>query len=52
LLESAIQSGFGGCLWDRFGQGGGGGSLWIVIPSVSALNFVSVILPLVFCSPF
>ena len=39
LLASAIVSWFGGCLWDGSPSGG---SLWMVIPSVSALNFVSV----------
>ena len=39
LLASAIVSGFGGCLWDRFPRWG---SLWMVLPSVSAPNFVSV----------
>ena len=32
-------SGFGACIWDG---SPGGGSLWMVIPSVSALNFDSV----------
>ena len=36
LLASAIGSGFGGCVWD------GWVSLWMVIPLVSALTFVSV----------
>ena len=46
LLASTIVSGFGDCLWDGK-QGGGGflnkfGSLWVIIPSVSARHLVSV----------
>ena len=39
LFASAIVSWFGGCLWDGFSRQG---SLWMVIPSVSSQNFVSV----------
>jgi hypothetical protein len=39
LLASTIVSGFGGCVWDG---SPGGGSLWMVIPSVSASHFISV----------
>jgi hypothetical protein len=46
LLVSAIVSGFGGCLWD--GSPGGAVSGWLVIPSVSALNFVSVTLSMAY----
>jgi hypothetical protein len=37
LLASTIVSGFGGCLWDVTP----GGQFLDVIPSVSAMNFVS-----------
>jgi hypothetical protein len=40
LLASAIVSWFGGCLWDGFP--GGAVTKWMIIPSVSAQNFVSV----------
>jgi hypothetical protein len=39
LLAFTILSGFGGCLWDGFPRWG---SLWMVMLSDSALNFVSV----------
>jgi hypothetical protein len=40
LFVSTIVFGFCGCIWDGFP--GGGGSLWMVILSVSASHFVSV----------
>ena len=39
VLASAIVSGFGGCLWDGYPRWG---SLWMVLSSISALNFVSI----------
>jgi hypothetical protein len=38
LLASAVESRFGGCLWN----GSASGAVWMIIPSGSALNFVSV----------
>ena len=43
LLASIIVSGFGGCIWDGFPRWG---SLWMVMPSVSAPHFVSVTPPI------
>jgi hypothetical protein len=41
LLAFTIVSGFGGCLWDGPPKWG---SLWMVLPSISAPHFVSVTL--------